>query len=312
MKGEGNEQDYGMRIYDSRLGRFLSVDPLTKSYPWYTPYQFAGNTPLQAVDLDGGEPKSVVKQTVTYSVANITLDPEIDEPNKMPQTASVLVKKIDYSFTAAAHLLSLVSGVNEADISAIKIVNSVGTLFPLYEVLPGGGAATIKQDGQNTIRMASNYFSTPSIGGKYDYSNNVNAWLGLASHEVGHLRDIKELDEGPIGYMATFAKGYIAAGSHDGYWREQRAEEGATELDNFKGFINKRYGMGKLRELFENPNNTDAIIIRRVDQWWKQYQKSEDVRKTNEINHLKKIDQWWNILGDRQKKQKKTQEKTGG
>jgi RHS repeat-associated protein len=25
-------QDYGMRIYDSRLGKFLSVDPITKSY----------------------------------------------------------------------------------------------------------------------------------------------------------------------------------------------------------------------------------------------------------------------------------------
>ncbi|HMQ70696.1 MAG TPA: hypothetical protein PKC58_17100, partial [Ignavibacteria bacterium] len=26
------------------------------SYPWYTPYQFAGNTPIMAVDLDGLEP----------------------------------------------------------------------------------------------------------------------------------------------------------------------------------------------------------------------------------------------------------------
>jgi RHS repeat-associated protein len=57
IKGEGNEQDYGMRIYDPRLGKFLSVDPLTKDYPWYTPYQFAGNMPIRAIDLDGGEPK---------------------------------------------------------------------------------------------------------------------------------------------------------------------------------------------------------------------------------------------------------------
>jgi RHS repeat-associated protein len=55
VKGSGNQQDYGMRIYDTRLGRFLSVDPLTKNYPELTPYQFASNTPIQAIDIDGAE-----------------------------------------------------------------------------------------------------------------------------------------------------------------------------------------------------------------------------------------------------------------
>lgn len=55
VKGEGNQQDYGMRIYDPRIARFLSVDPLSPEYPWYTSYQFAGNTPIQAIDLDGLE-----------------------------------------------------------------------------------------------------------------------------------------------------------------------------------------------------------------------------------------------------------------
>ncbi|MFN5649558.1 MAG: RHS repeat-associated core domain-containing protein, partial [Sphingobacteriales bacterium] len=45
VKGEGNQQDYGFRVYDTRLGKFLSIDPLKKEYPWYTPYQFAGNNP---------------------------------------------------------------------------------------------------------------------------------------------------------------------------------------------------------------------------------------------------------------------------
>jgi len=53
VKGSGNQQDYGMRIYDPRLGRFLSVDPLTKSYPELTPYQFASNKPINSIDLDG-------------------------------------------------------------------------------------------------------------------------------------------------------------------------------------------------------------------------------------------------------------------
>jgi len=53
--GTGNFQDYGMRGLDARLMRFWGVDPLTKQYPWYTPYQFAGNTPIEAIDLDGEE-----------------------------------------------------------------------------------------------------------------------------------------------------------------------------------------------------------------------------------------------------------------
>jgi len=66
VKGEGRQQDYGMRIYDPRIGRFLSVDPLQKQYPELTPYQFASNTPIQAIDLDGLEK---VHYTLTYSTS---------------------------------------------------------------------------------------------------------------------------------------------------------------------------------------------------------------------------------------------------
>ena len=51
----GSTYDYGFRIYNSSLGKFLSVDPLYKKFPWYTPYQFAGNKPIWAIDLDGLE-----------------------------------------------------------------------------------------------------------------------------------------------------------------------------------------------------------------------------------------------------------------
>jgi len=59
--GEGNEYDYGFRIYNSRLGKFLSIDPLSRSYPWYTPYQFAGNKPINCIDLDGLEELLVIR-----------------------------------------------------------------------------------------------------------------------------------------------------------------------------------------------------------------------------------------------------------
>lgn len=53
--GSKSHYDYGFRIYNPSIGKFLSVDPLAKEYPELTPYQYASNTPIQAIDLDGLE-----------------------------------------------------------------------------------------------------------------------------------------------------------------------------------------------------------------------------------------------------------------
>jgi RHS repeat-associated protein len=55
---ETDLQDYGERIYNSSIAKFLSADPLIvkgQQYPELSPYQFASNTPIQAVDIDGLE-----------------------------------------------------------------------------------------------------------------------------------------------------------------------------------------------------------------------------------------------------------------
>jgi RHS repeat-associated protein len=51
IAGIGNSIDYKARQLDTRIGRFWSVDPLTKKFPMLTPYQFASNTPIWGVDL---------------------------------------------------------------------------------------------------------------------------------------------------------------------------------------------------------------------------------------------------------------------
>jgi RHS repeat-associated protein len=82
VKGEGNQQDYEKRIYDNRLGRFLSVDPLTNGYPEYSPYHYAENCPIKFIDLDGlesADPKAIPtgishisKATVPYGIMEET------------------------------------------------------------------------------------------------------------------------------------------------------------------------------------------------------------------------------------------------
>ncbi|MBS1636580.1 MAG: hypothetical protein JST26_11745 [Bacteroidetes bacterium] len=78
IKGVGSSIAYELRIYDPRLGRFLSVDPLRKEYPWQTPYAYFSNSPVGTVDFLGGGGKDKGKQNETklggdgYSVINAT------------------------------------------------------------------------------------------------------------------------------------------------------------------------------------------------------------------------------------------------
>ena len=56
VKGNGNSLAFEYRIHDPRIGRFLSVNPLAEDYPYWTPYQFAGLSPIRFVELEGLEP----------------------------------------------------------------------------------------------------------------------------------------------------------------------------------------------------------------------------------------------------------------
>ncbi len=45
--------DFGARMYDARIGRFLSTDPHEKNYPGFSPYQFCNDNPIFFKDNDG-------------------------------------------------------------------------------------------------------------------------------------------------------------------------------------------------------------------------------------------------------------------
>jgi RHS repeat-associated protein len=53
--GEGKSLNYTFRMHDPRVGRFLSLDPLAKQYPFNSPYAFAENRVIDGIELEGGE-----------------------------------------------------------------------------------------------------------------------------------------------------------------------------------------------------------------------------------------------------------------
>lgn len=93
--GVGNMYDYGFRIYDPRIARFSSVDPLTHSFPYWSPYQFAANTPIMAIDLDGLEYVIVIRNGTGSESMEAYL-----QDDKM--TSEGLLKKVAY-YTKLTH-----------------------------------------------------------------------------------------------------------------------------------------------------------------------------------------------------------------
>ncbi len=73
VKGNGKFVSFKFRGYDSRLARFLSVDPLFKNYPWNSTYAFAENRPIEGKDLEGKEFSRVINYDIKNDIFNIQL-----------------------------------------------------------------------------------------------------------------------------------------------------------------------------------------------------------------------------------------------
>lgn len=85
ITGSSSHYDFGARIYDSRLGRFLSLDPIASYRPHTSAYSFAGNMPIWCEDSYGlvPIPRTIQVNGKTYKVI---LD------NEKPQEFTIMKK----------------------------------------------------------------------------------------------------------------------------------------------------------------------------------------------------------------------------
>ena len=89
VKGKGNHLDFGNRCYDARIGRFLSTDRFEGKYADQSPYLFAANNPIVAVDVKGDS--AWITESVYYVMVG---DIEVQH---ITRTIHVTGKLLDYA-----------------------------------------------------------------------------------------------------------------------------------------------------------------------------------------------------------------------
>jgi RHS repeat-associated protein len=88
--GSGNSYTTEFRQYDPRLGRWLSIDPQFRNYPWQSPYAAFDNNPIVKTDPRGDAPRDgdpeKTKEAAGNSVSNIkATDPKGAQPARCNQ-----------------------------------------------------------------------------------------------------------------------------------------------------------------------------------------------------------------------------------
>ena len=82
----------------------MSVDPLASSFPFYTPYQFAGNKPINSIDLDGLEEFEVYKQDLLQEKTTIEIESYVSAKNNVIMLTMVQVNyKNNFAMWDEAH-----------------------------------------------------------------------------------------------------------------------------------------------------------------------------------------------------------------
>ncbi len=194
--GGSSVYDYGFRIYNPELGKFLSVDPLTKSYPWYTPYQFAGNRPIIAIDVDGLEPYSTngepIDQLEKSNLSNVDADrdrniwDDLNSHSQGKQATSVSGERVD------------IQGINQA----IGRERNVDYYSLDIESLPSGLS---KEDFFESFRVYLNHFIGAGTDFKEFSIEDQQVWL--SSNPIGA---VMQFDGSPISFENDFIEDWIS------------------------------------------------------------------------------------------------------
>ncbi len=191
IKGQGNSYDFHARLYDPRVGRWLSTDPMQSKFPAWSPYNFAVDNPVMFVDPDGESPISIFAKAVAKS--------------GLKKAAKESIEKMIYIRLKAYMSKSWAKQLGKDALDAIDLATSTAWWEYVIEFIPiagdAYGAKTLGEQGYNVYKIVQKFKSV----GKWASKAAGKAWKRLGPNKLFG----KGADK-----VATFSKKFNNQGSH--------------------------------------------------------------------------------------------------
>ena len=215
---ETDLEDYGERMYNSALGKFISVDPLDKNYPHFSPYHYAGNNPVAFIDLDGAETRETATPATNGKLAQDGTAPFINaeylvakatkanKPSPQPviQTWSLQSQKEAMMFRAYQNQENYFTGMS--DFNRGMITNPVIQETAKGMLFVGMGTAVSGLVPRISAGLNTMYSSTSARAVQnYLLAGTLNA-TGNFIGQAAITRDLRDIDKADIGFAFIFNK----------------------------------------------------------------------------------------------------------
>jgi RHS repeat-associated protein len=214
---EHNLGAFGARLYSSEYGRFLAVDKLWEKYRSLQPYQYAGNSPVMAVDRNGKWIQAVthaaqtaVRNSVPSCYRDAVTFNENGFLNAGPLVEAATGQDSEANIAILASLAVHADGVEVSVDERVNFTNAEGNLgsisFDVVEKQTGGTRAWLGQTlpvesdkgkiGTDDIKFYSTGENIQVVVRK-DPPNTSSTVGSTTAHELmGHARFIILCREG--------------------------------------------------------------------------------------------------------------------